>query len=320
MTKRTQVLQLKLGLLLLLSLISVAAMAALWEFHLEGRVLPALGIPYDGNFEDAERWRFIITSTGFATLSLVIPGLIIWRLIISLSHGFLAILDARQEALRLARHDELTGLYNRRILLEKLELVLAGGGAAAAVMIIDLDRFKPINDTYGHAGGDDALCEIAARLRIFSSKSITVARIGGDEFAVLITEGIDRDELAALASCICTSLSQPLTSLPHRLSVGVSIGIAISPEDADTADALLRCADTAMYHKKAWSAAPYASMILLTAKYCAPENNLNEKFAAPYLTTSLSLGSSPLSVCTAVRYPVLRSSLAGITRARHTYA
>lgn len=250
MTKRTHILQFRLGLLLLLSLISVASLAALWEFQLEGRVLPALGIPYDGRFEDAERWRFIITSTTFATLSLAIPGLIIRRLVVSLSQGYQAILDARQEAFRLARHDELTGLYNRRIFIEKLTFWLTGESPTAAVMIINLDRFKPINDTYGHAGGDDALCEIAGRLRRFSNKDITVARTGGDEFAVLISGVIGRDELAALGSRICTSLSQPLMSLPHPLSAGVSIGIALFPDDAETADALLRCADTAMYHTK----------------------------------------------------------------------
>lgn len=250
MTKRTRALQFRLGLLLLLSLISVAGLAALWEFHLEGIVLPALGIPYDGNFEDAERWRFIMTSTAFATISLAIPGLIIRRLLVSLSNGYLEILEARQEALRLARHDELTGLYNRRILIEKLKLVLAGDNIAAAVMIVDLDRFKPINDTYGHAVGDDALCEIAARLRTFSNRDITVARTGGDEFTLLITGGIDHESLTGLASRICASLSRPLTMLPHPLSAGVSIGIALAPQDAQTADELLRCADTAMYHTK----------------------------------------------------------------------
>ena len=117
-------------------------------------------------------------------------------------------------------------------------------------MIVDLDRFKPINDTYGHAAGDDALCEIADRLYAFSSRNITIARTGGDEFAVLITGAIGRDSLTSLATRICSSLSRPLTSLAHPVTAGVSIGIALAPDDADSADALLRCADTAMYHTK----------------------------------------------------------------------
>lgn len=250
MEDRSSKLQWRLAFWLFISLISVAALATLWEFTLEGIVLPWLGIPYDGGFETAERWRFVFTSTAFAILSILIPGWIIRRLLISLSQSNGEIMAARKETLRLARHDELTGLHNRRVFMERLRQALSNRETGTAVMIIDLDKFKPINDTFGHATGDEVLCELAERLRHFRREGISVARIGGDEFALLIDGSMTQDELALLASGICMALSLPLASTPHPVSAGVSIGIALAPQDANEPDLLLKCADTAMYHSK----------------------------------------------------------------------
>lgn len=250
MKNRSSQLQLRLAFWLFFSLLSVTCLTILWEFRLESIVLPAFGIHYDRDFEDAERWRFIITSTSFAAFSIIIPGWIIHKLLISTNRNYLAVVAAQHETLRLARHDELTGLFNRRIFMGQLGQALSKENAVAAVMIIDLDKFKPINDTYGHAVGDEVLCEIADRLRQVSSEGIIVARLGGDEFAVLVNVQLSLDQLADLASQICASLSAPLVSTPHHISAGVSIGIAMAPVDAREPDALLKCADTAMYYSK----------------------------------------------------------------------
>lgn len=250
MEDRSSKLQWRLAFWLFISLLSVAALATLWEFKLESIVLPWLGIAYDADFETAERWRFVLTSTAFAILSIMIPGWIIRKLLVSLSQSYAEIVQARRETLRLARHDELTGLHNRRVFMEQLTQALRVNQTCAAVMIIDLDKFKPINDTYGHATGDDVLCELADRLRQFRREGISVARIGGDEFAVLIAITMTQDELALLASDICAALSLPLAATPQQTSAGVSIGIALAPQDANEPDLLLKCADTAMYHSK----------------------------------------------------------------------
>lgn len=154
-------------------------------------------------------------------------------------------------------------------------------------MIVDLDCFKLINDTWGPAAGDDALCVLADRLRIFSDRCTTVACTGGEEFAVLITGGPERESQAALATQICCLLSRPLTTLPQPVAACVSIGIARAPEDADSSDGLLRCADAAMYHIKARSAARFISMPLHTGRSCTSGNSYNGKFEVPCFTTSL---------------------------------
>jgi diguanylate cyclase (GGDEF)-like protein len=242
-------LQTRLLLWLSFSLLTVALLATLWEFKLEGLVLPALDISYDEHFEIAERWRFVLTSTGFAVLSLIIPGWIIRTLLLSLSANYLELIKVQEETQRLARHDPMTGLMNRRMFMEHLEHSLASG-AQTAVLLIDLDKFKPINDAYGHAMGDEVLCEIAERLRAFISRRATIARLGGDEFAIVLNDYRDKDELAALARAINVALSLPLSCAPSHASTTVSIGIACSPGDALEADLLLKCADTAMYHGK----------------------------------------------------------------------
>lgn len=250
MIKRSSRLQLRLAFWLFFSVISVASLATLWAFSLEDIILPFFGPGDDVDIENTRRWRFIITSTCFAALSILIPGWIVRKLLISINKNYQVVEHAQQEVLRLARHDELTGLFNRRIFISHLYQALRINNAVASVMIIDLDNFKPVNDAYGQATGDEVLCETAERLREFSREGIIFARSGGDEFAVLISISLSQDELALLASQICASLSSPLISVPAPVSVSVSIGIAIAPEDATDPDTLLRCAGTAMSHSK----------------------------------------------------------------------
>jgi diguanylate cyclase (GGDEF)-like protein/PAS domain S-box-containing protein len=154
----------------------------------------------------------------------------------------------------LAHHDSLTGLPNRARLVERMEEALAGarrGGAGFAVLYLDLDRFKPVNDLYGHGAGDRLLREAAQRLRAEVRESDTVARLGGDEFAILMAPAAGPDAAAALAERLVRSLARPFDLGEGTVaSVSVSIGIALHPADAQDAESLLRAADTALYRVK----------------------------------------------------------------------
>jgi diguanylate cyclase (GGDEF)-like protein len=149
---------------------------------------------------------------------------------------------------RQARSDALTGLANRFELEERLRAAVAGAGPHAAVVVVDLDGFKPINDTYGHAVGDEVLSAVAARLTACVRVEDTVARIGGDEFVVLARLGTDAAP-AELTERIRQALAHPLTTSVGPLRVGASIGIAVS-EHGQAAEELLRRADKAMYRIK----------------------------------------------------------------------
>lgn len=165
----------------------------------------------------------------------------------------------RAEALvrHLAEHDALTDLPNRRHLTKKIKEAAASTNTsknAYSILLIDLDRFKPINDVYGHTKGDAVLCEIASRLQSVVRKGDTVARIGGDEFAVICT--VDsatenpNDVASKLASRIIAKISIPIEVGEDTFSVGASIGIAVCPHDGTDQDQLLKSADIAMYKAK----------------------------------------------------------------------
>jgi diguanylate cyclase (GGDEF)-like protein len=153
----------------------------------------------------------------------------------------------------LARHDPLTGLANRILFREQFNLMIAQAKRerhGVGVVIVDLDRFKDVNDTLGHQFGDILLVEVAARLR-GSSGGRTVARLGGDEFAIILHEVSDRAQLEATAAQLITVLSEPYTLGPHRVAVGASIGVSSYPDDALEPSKLLQCADMALYRAKA---------------------------------------------------------------------
>jgi len=151
-----------------------------------------------------------------------------------------------------ARHDALTGLANRRLLHERLDAALVARDTRApfAVMLIDLDRFKPINDVHGHAAGNAVLCAVADRLSQIVPPGSTVARLGGDEFVVLSPCGMDYDALTDLAQQMIAAIQMPVEWNQARVEVDSTIGIALANEDGQESDALLHQADTAMYHGK----------------------------------------------------------------------
>lgn len=163
-------------------------------------------------------------------------------------------LHSRQHELaHLARHDVLTGLPNRMLFMERLEEAICDAAASAAplaVLFVDLDRFKQINDQYGHSAGDDVLVEVARRLQGLLSSADMVARLGGDEFVVLINGTRSAGPAPEIASRIKETLDDVLLVNERRMTVGASIGISQFPGDGISAGALLLNADAAMYAAK----------------------------------------------------------------------
>lgn len=147
-----------------------------------------------------------------------------------------------------ATHDALTGLPNRAKLLQSLSDAVADS-VPGTLLLIDLDRFKEVNDTLGHGYGDELLRGIGDRLRRPLRERDLLARLGGDEFAIWMT-GVDLDEGVRIANAVVSSLNEPLTVFDIALEVGASIGIARFPDQANSPEELLRCADTAMYVAK----------------------------------------------------------------------
>lgn len=158
-----------------------------------------------------------------------------------------------RRARHLALHDGLTALPNRTHFHERLEKALNASDLqrpALALLYLDLDGFKAINDTHGHEAGDELLKIIAARLTRAVRGGDMVSRLGGDEFACLVAGSIGRQHLERLAAKVFDAVSAPMKIGRLELRVRPSIGIAICPADGEAADALLNNADAAMYHAK----------------------------------------------------------------------
>ena len=158
-----------------------------------------------------------------------------------------------EHASRLAHYDSLTGLANRFQMSQTLEKILAAqrlDHRACTVFLLDLDRFKQVNDTMGHPAGDALLKQVASRLEGTVGQFGRVGRLGGDEFEVVIPGRHARGDLAALAQRIIHSLSEPYSIDGHRVVIGASMGIALAPHDGVTSEALIRNADLALYAAK----------------------------------------------------------------------
>ncbi len=159
---------------------------------------------------------------------------------------------AEEQIRYLARHDVLTGVPNRALLMERLQLAIAGArrGPGFAVLFLDLDRFKTVNDTLGHAAGDELLQGVSERLLAAARENDTVARLGGDEFVVLQTSVQSPQAAATLAERIIDEISKPFTVAGDEVIIGVSIGIEVALNDRASADDILKNADMAMYIAK----------------------------------------------------------------------
>ena len=152
-----------------------------------------------------------------------------------------------------ATHDALTGLANRMLLDDRLDRSIEHArrcGTKVGLVMIDLDHFKPVNDTYGHAVGDRLLVAAAERLRESVRTSDTVARYGGDEFVLVIENVHDREDVERAVAGVHARLALPVVDGDLELSFAASIGISVYPDDALDASALLRCADEGMYAAK----------------------------------------------------------------------
>jgi diguanylate cyclase (GGDEF)-like protein/PAS domain S-box-containing protein len=195
-------------------------------------------------------------------------GSLVWVLengsLVAAEDGTLSILEgtvidiserkrAEEQVRHLAFHDALTGLPNRLLFTDRLSLAVANArrsGSRLAVMFLDLDRFKIINDSLGHSIGDDLLRRVGERLEACVRQGDTVARLGGDEFTVLVPGLLYDDDAARVGRKILEAVSQPFTIDGRELFLTTSIGVSLYPADGEDAETLVRNADTAMYRAK----------------------------------------------------------------------
>ncbi|WP_249998482.1 GGDEF domain-containing protein [Actinoplanes sp. M2I2] len=234
---------------------------------LDARANGAVGDRYFASHQAAgTTWRVVLTTSRSELLAPVQQtGRVAWQLFAAFAAAMIVILTMGLLALggsaRLARerlHDTLTGLPNRALFLERAEAAIAdwrrkrqaGGEGAVAALFLDLDGFKPVNDTYGHAAGDALLKQVALRLIDATRPDDYVSRFGGDEFLVLCRKLREGDDVLAVADRIQQYLSEPYEVDGRTVTIGVSIGIATLDESAQEAEALIRNADAALYCAK----------------------------------------------------------------------
>lgn len=238
--------------------------------ELLGRPLPAIFAPIDGDFSTRSlslKLSARKSFTGFAVRSVRRPESMVLRLagqpIFDSGNTFLGFrgtgADITQEYHReaetqkLAKFDSLTGLSNRHRMAHQIETTLTAFKLAkrnCAVLMLDLDKFKQVNDTLGHAAGDELLKQVASRLKRSIERECEIGRLGGDEFQVMIPDLDDRGELGDIAMKIITMIKQPYSLEEGRCVIGCSVGIAVAPHDGVTGDEIVRSADLALYAAK----------------------------------------------------------------------
>ncbi|MEO9601197.1 diguanylate cyclase [Parasphingorhabdus sp.] len=186
-----------------------------------------------------------------AAASLIMVTTFLFRLITKQNDEFINLLVLQNEMRELAHTDPLTGLFNRRVLAKHLEQQIAAKDQENrfTLALVDLDDFKPVNDQFGHAVGDQLLIEVAKRLQAACGENGIVARIGGDEFAILLSPESSISS-AACADHMLAALVPPCMISEHVIRVGASIGTATWPIDGKTAEALFDAADTQLYALK----------------------------------------------------------------------
>jgi len=222
--------------------LSAVAAAGLWC----GRYPTLLALLLGGA---AGNWLF---STPRHSFNETLPGL--WLLASYFLAGLLILIitQARIAALRLANHDELTGLPNRRLLEDRLQQAIARASRAeskVAVLLLDLDDFKEVNDSFGHRIGDSTLQQVAIRLVSRLRDSDTLARSGGDEFTI-VSEVADATGARVLVSALEGAFAIPFKIDGKLIHTGVSVGVAVYPDDGRSPDELRLAADNAMYVAK----------------------------------------------------------------------
>jgi diguanylate cyclase (GGDEF)-like protein/PAS domain S-box-containing protein len=171
----------------------------------------------------------------------------------NLKEGYLKVKESNEETCKLANFDVLTGLYNRRAFLQMVNTLINGTGISThkfAVLFMDIDDFKQINDTHGHLYGDVLLQQVADRLRIISRASDIICRLGGDEFVIVLTNINERSTISMVVEKIIDNIRMPFNINNTLIDITTSIGISVYPDDSNTLDCLLQLSDAAMYRAK----------------------------------------------------------------------
>ncbi len=195
-------------------------------------------------------------SDRFVTL---ISSALLFALMLGRVLGLVRTVEQGRELLHAeARQDPLTGLANRTQFSERTLLALKAGASSMAVLLIDLDDFKTVNDSLGHEAGDQVLREVGVRIRRCIRETDIAARLGGDEFSILITKTIDAQDAANTASRVIRALAEPMMILNRQIRVGASVGVALQTAEHCDAQTLLRGADVAMYQAKRQGKGRYA--------------------------------------------------------------
>ena len=219
--------------------------------QIEVRATPPSASEVGAQLRDGQRDRWIVAPARNRARSTTTADQKALEAMVAVSSDAFARLRLIEDMTHLARHDLLTDLPNRGLLLDRVEHALQVSrrrGTRLALLFVDLDGFKEINDRFGHAAGDAVLVDVAARLNSCVRQSDTVARLGGDEFALLL-EDVNPTEVTSACERILASLSLGAHVAGHELSLSASIGVAVS-DISETADGMLRNADLAMYEAK----------------------------------------------------------------------
>ncbi|WP_344697239.1 putative bifunctional diguanylate cyclase/phosphodiesterase [Sphingomonas rosea] len=214
------------------------------------------------------------------------------------------------DSITVARHDLMTGLANRLLIRELLEEALLrrrSNRSGCALMLVDLDRFKLVNDTLGHEVGDELLCEVARRLKLVAAGP-RVGRLGGDEFALVLTGLHSREDLAQLAEEVIRRLSAPYRIGLAELNIGATIGIAVAPVDGLTQEALTRSADLALYSAKRAGRGGFHFYAPWMAEQAAANRALESDLRSALKDGQLSLAYQPI-VDSADHHVIAREAL-----------
>ena len=193
-----------------------------------------------------------VTAAGGVALSLLL-ALLVWLMVNGRDRALRLAAAMTEELRHMAQHDPLTGLPNRALFSDRLNQELARAkrqSGRLAMVFLDLDYFKPINDNFGHDVGDEVLRQVATRLQECVRATDTVGRMGGDEFVVLLAQLSESDSISTLAEKLHQTLRQPFVVAEHEMSVSCCIGVAVYPENGVDALALTKGADEAMYRAK----------------------------------------------------------------------
>lgn len=187
-------------------------------------------------------------------LAAVLSVVILFYLHLSLMRMMKLMHESEQSLHHIASHDALTGLPNRRLMMEHIDQAMQRckrNQKSMALLFLDLNGFKPVNDQHGHKAGDEVLKQVAQRLSVAMRASDRVARFGGDEFVVLAEDIQDKEDVCGIVAKVDDAIFRPFTlSEGVGVTISTSIGVAIYPRDADDMESLLRLADTAMYEAK----------------------------------------------------------------------